>query len=102
VSTRPVIKEYGLGMTVEQVVVELARLKSLFVLLPDNVAVYEQWEQLVIQHKTKGKHSHDVRLIAAMKAHGLTRILTFDRDFEGYSEIAVVNPQSAEAGGTRT
>jgi predicted nucleic acid-binding protein len=36
---------------------------------------------------------HDARLVAAMKAHGIGRILTFNgEDFERYPDIEVVIP----------
>jgi len=82
---------------VDQVTTELYRIKNLFTYLADIPAVYEEWERLVIRHAVKGKHSHDVRLIAAMKAHGLKKILTFDSDFSRYSEITVVAPENVSA-----
>ena len=33
-------------------------------------------ESLVIQHNVSGKPAHDARLVTAMRAHGLTAILT--------------------------
>jgi hypothetical protein len=32
----------------------------------------------VVQYRVSGKPAHDARLVAAMKVHGLTSILTFD------------------------
>jgi len=40
-----------------------------------------------------GKPSHDARLVAAMQAHSLTAILTFDKTgFSRYPGIEVVHP----------
>ena len=52
---------------------------------------------LVVNHQVVGKQAHDTRLVAAMLAHGLTDLLTFDvRDFKRFTEITVVNPQDIE------
>jgi len=62
-------------------------------MLPDTPAVYAEWERLVEVHAVKGKATHDARLVAAMIAHGLKQILSFnDSDFSRYSGIAVTNP----------
>lgn len=47
----------------------------------------------MIEHRVSGKPAHDARLVAAMKVHGLTAILTFDRPgFTRYPGIEVVHP----------
>jgi predicted nucleic acid-binding protein len=72
---------------------ELARIKSMFEFLPETPAIYPLWEKLVIQHSVSGKPAHDARLVAAMRAHGLTAILTFDASgFTRYAGIEVVHP----------
>jgi predicted nucleic acid-binding protein len=53
---------------------------------------------LVIQHNVPGKPAHDARLVAAMRAHGLTAILTFDASgFSRYAGIEVVHPAAVAA-----
>jgi len=93
VATRPV-EQNGLGATPAEVAAELARLKSMFILLPDSAAVYAVWERLVIENNVSGKLAHDARIVAAMQVHGVTSILTFDRSgFSRYRGIEVVRPQ---------
>jgi len=93
VATRP-ITENGLGFTITGAAVELTKLKATFTLLPDTADVLLLWEELVVRYEVRGKQSHDARLVAAMNAHNLTHLLTFDqRDFKRFSEISVVNPQ---------
>lgn len=93
VATRPVAQN-GLGMKPQAVAAELARLKSMFVLLPETPEIYSIWESLVIRHQVSGKPAHDARLVAAMHAHGLTAVLTFDRSgFARYPGIEVVHPE---------
>jgi len=66
-------------MTPAEAAVELARIKGMFLFLPETPAIYPVWEALVLEHAVSGKPSHDARLVAAMQLHGLTAILTFDR-----------------------
>jgi predicted nucleic acid-binding protein len=96
VATRP-LEQNGLGMSTGAVAAELARLKSMFLLLPDTPAIYPAWEALVIQHKVSGKPAHDARLVAAMQVHGLSGIPTFDKSgFSRYPGIEVVHPQQVK------
>jgi predicted nucleic acid-binding protein len=45
-------------------------------------------------HNIAGKPAHDARLVAAMRAHGLTAILTFDPNvFARFPGIQVIVPQ---------
>ena len=75
------------------VTAELIRIKSMFRLLPETPAIYPVWESLVIQHQVSGKAAHDARLVAAMRVHGMTAILTFDKTgFSRYPNIEVVHP----------
>jgi predicted nucleic acid-binding protein len=95
VATRPV-EQNGLGLAPVAVAMEVNRIKSIFPLLPDTPAIYPAWENLVIQYKVSGKSAHDARLVAAMRVHGLTSILTFDRaGFARYAGIEVVHPAAA-------
>ena len=92
VATRP-LQQNGLGLTPLETIAEMDRIKAMFVLLPETPAIYPTWELLVTQHAVSGKPSHDARLVAAMKVHGLTAILTFDRTgFSRFPGIEVVHP----------
>lgn len=94
VYTRPTDRN-GLGRSVAETQAEVNRLKSLFPLLLDTEAIYQEWERLVVAYGIKGVNVHDARLVAAMLVHGLTHILTFNiNDFARYSEITAVNPIS--------
>jgi predicted nucleic acid-binding protein len=94
VATRPIANN-GLGWGVDRAKQELADLKNLFVLLPDTDAILPAWESLVVLHQVVGKQAHDARLVAAMRVHGVTHLLTFNEaDFKRYNEITIVNPQN--------
>jgi predicted nucleic acid-binding protein len=97
VATRP-LDQNGLGMTPAAAAVEVARLRSMFVLLPDTPAIYPAWEALVIQYQVSGKAAHDARLVAAAQTHRLIAILTFDKSgFSRYSGLEVVHPADVVA-----
>ncbi len=97
VATRP-FGENGLGMTPAEAASELERIKGMFLFLPETPAIYPAWEALVIHYQVTGKPAHDARLVAAMQAHGLTAILTFDRTgFFRYPGIEVVHPDQVTA-----
>ena len=71
----------------------LLRLRSLFSYLPDTPAVCSQWERLIVQYAVIGRDSHDTRIVAAMNVHGITHLLTFNKDdFRRYTNIVAVNP----------
>jgi predicted nucleic acid-binding protein len=94
VSTRPA-GQNGRGKTADEVTAEFAFLKTHFVVLPDTPAVFPEWEKLVTTYKVMGKPAHDARLVAAMVAHGVTHILTFnDADFRRYAGITPLPPAS--------
>ena len=94
VATRPA-SENGLGMTVETAAGELAAFQRLFTLLPETALVFQEWERLVSRHRVSGKNTHDAHIVAAMKAHGITTILTLNvQDFTRYSDISAIHPAS--------
>jgi len=97
VATRPRANN-GLGMTVDEAAAELISLKALFVLLLDEPAVFSEWERLVMQHRVSGKQAHDARIVAAMKVHSVTQLLTFNTDdFKRYADITAVHPSNVAA-----
>lgn len=94
VCTRPVGPLNGLGFSTDEALQEINRVKEQFTLLADDQAIYPVWEQLVAEYRITGRRCFDARLVAAMKVHGLTEILTFnDRDFRQFSGISVIVPQ---------
>ena len=100
VSTRP-LPNNGRGRTPTEVAAELAFLKARFSVLGDTPAVLAEWEKLVTTHAVIGKTAHDTRMAAAMKAHGITHILTFNTDdFKRYPGITVLDPKTIAASAT--
>lgn len=60
--------------------------------------MYPEWRRLVVAHGVRGVQVHDARLAAAMRVHGVGRILTLNgADFARYADegVAVVHPVAA-------
>lgn len=94
VATRPAA-ENGLGMTTDEAESNVDSLLRLFTLLNDTAEVFEHWRTLVKSHDVKGKPAHDARMVAAMLAHGIDTIITFNgADFARYASIQVKSPDS--------
>lgn len=94
VATRPP-GENGLGLTTAEARAELTRIKRLFFVLLETPAVLPLWEELVAAHDVKGKSTYDARLVASMKVHNVTHVLTFNgQDFARYPGITVLTPEA--------
>lgn len=92
VCTRP-RNQNGLGFSSEQTDAEVSRLETLFHLVLDEPGIYNEWRQLVVRYGVNGVRVHDARLVAAMRVHGISDLLTFDDgDFKRYREITVMTP----------
>src|SRR4051794_3872402 len=78
VATRPKAVN-GLGFPVPQVEQNIARLKHDFIFLDETPSVFLNWEKLVKLHAIVGKNAHDAHLVAAMTVHGITHLLTFNK-----------------------
>ena len=51
-------------------------------LLPDSLAVHHEWRKLLVANNVSGVQVHDARSVAAMRVHGVGKILTFnEKDF---------------------
>jgi predicted nucleic acid-binding protein len=96
VATRPVANN-GLGLDIDRAHKELTNLKHLFVLLQETTEVFPEWERLVRYHQVIGKQAHDARLVAAMKVHNVTHLLTFNsNDFKTLRRDHGRNPSFVE------
>ena len=93
VCTRPA-ENNGLGLTVKQADDELSKLEQVFDLLLDTEDVYKNWRELVVKFAVSGVKVHDAKIVAAMKAHNIENLLTFNTDdFKRYTDIKAVQPK---------
>ena len=94
VSTRP-RERNGFGLTVEETERNAQDVERSFTFLPDTEAVYREWRRIVTLYKVSGVQVHDARLAAAMYAHGLTEILTFNGpDFSRFTGLTAIDPNT--------
>jgi predicted nucleic acid-binding protein len=91
-ATRPA-HQNGFGLAPADAEIQIVEFETLFSLRRDTPAIYDQWRNLVTQHSVLGKNAHDARIVAAMKIHNVTHLLTFNTDdFKRYSGISVISP----------
>jgi len=92
VLTRPRdVGGYGLTPALANTFIERAHWGFRFA--SDTPEIYDLWRDLVKTHQVSGRQAHDAYHVAAMIAHGLSRVLTLDvRDFNRYPGIAVLDP----------
>ncbi|HZB89142.1 MAG TPA: PIN domain-containing protein [Terracidiphilus sp.] len=92
VLTRPVDRN-GYGLTTQESDERALEIEESLQLLPDLPAVHQEWRRLLVDYSVCGVQVHDARLVAAMRVHGVGRILTFNtKDFGRYKFIEAVHP----------
>jgi predicted nucleic acid-binding protein len=88
----------GYGLSPAETDLRARAFESRLHLLADSLSVHQEWRQLLVAHGVAGIQVHDARLVAAMRVHGVKRVLTFNqRDFARYDEIEAVHPRNVSA-----
>ena len=77
VATRPADVN-GLGMETHQAADLVRSAKVSYLLLPDPPDLIDRWLDPCVRHDAKGRHGHDVRLVAWMNAHDIVDIVTLN------------------------
>lgn len=101
VATRPV-EANGFGWSSERTTKEVTELQERFPLLPDAPEIFTRWLALVKQLPVHGKRVHDARLVAALQAHVVEHLITFNAsDFNVFESLSLIDPRSlvSAAGG---
>jgi predicted nucleic acid-binding protein len=84
----------GLGMSIERAAVWLRKIQNFCRVLPEVAEILPLWQNLVIPQRISGFRAHDLRLIAAMQAHGISRLLTLNvRHFTGFG-VEILDPRA--------
>ncbi len=97
VATCP-LAQNGLGLSVPECAARLGPLLARFPVRPDAPTLYAEWRRLVEDHDCKGKVAHDARYAAALAAHGLTHLVTFNGgDFARFPQVVVLDPATPAA-----
>jgi len=82
------------GLSIRETEEEVQLVERAFTLLPDNAQIHPLWRRMVNDYGVHGRQVHDTRLVAAMRVHGLSNLLTLNRaDFLRYGGITAVDPQ---------
>ena len=97
VSTRPVDRN-GFGLSVEETRRRFKTAVAAMTLLPENKAVFQKWEHLLLEHEVRGVQVHDAHLAATLEVHGVRHLLTFNEaDFKRFPRIIPVHPLLIES-----
>ena len=92
--TRPVDRN-GYGLSSSEADRRARYFEDRLRLLPDSLAVHNEWRRMLVTHSISGVQVHDARLVAAMRVHGVKQILSFnDADFGRYRDIQAIHPRS--------
>ena len=92
VATRPLTKN-GYGLSPSEAEALLDDLAIAYTLVRDVPEVYDEWLRLVLDFQIAGVPAHDARLVAAMRVHGISNLLTYNtRDFVRYPGINLLHP----------
>jgi hypothetical protein len=76
--TRPVDRN-GYGLSPQEADRRARSFEDKLRLLPDNLAVHQEWRKLLVVSNGSGIQVHDARLVAAMRIRGVGKILTVQR-----------------------
>jgi predicted nucleic acid-binding protein len=88
----------GLGYTAAIVGGLIDHFLDDMLLIYDDQAVFDRWQQLVRQHGVSGVNSYDARIAAATLAHGIPTLLTWNKsDFKRYAGIDILTPEQVVA-----
>jgi predicted nucleic acid-binding protein len=94
VDTNVLLRQFEPEHPVAVVVAALEHIERVYALPPDHPAIYDQWKRLVTTYGVIGSQVYDAHLVAAIMAHGVGCILTFNtRDFARYG-IEVMHPSA--------
>lgn len=90
--TRPVDRN-GYGLSPIEADVRAVAIERYFELLPDSPPIHSAWRHILVDYGVSGVQVHDARLVAAMRVHGVGKILTFNTgDFARYDRIQAFHP----------
>jgi predicted nucleic acid-binding protein len=93
VCTRPATARGGYGLSSAGTQRKAKLIERYCRLLPDSLATHQEWRRLIVAHAVMGVEIHDARLVATMNVHGLTHLLTINKnDFKRFPGITILTP----------
>ena len=85
-ATRPQA-DGGLGFDPAPARAEIRRILHRYPALDDSLVTWEDVIDLAVSDGVIGRRIHDARMAAVMHAHGVSDVLSFDRDMDGFKGI---------------
>ena len=99
VATRPAAAN-GLGLTVAQAAADVDRIADMFPIVEDVPLIHEHWRRLVESGGVIGRQAFDARLVAVMRVHDISHLLTFDvGGFRRFPGVVVLDPRDGNTEG---
>ena len=96
--TRPTNRK-GFGLRPSEADRRARSFEARLQLLPYSIAVHQEWRKMLVDYGLCGVQVHDARLAAAMRVHGVKRILTFNTsDFARFPDLQAMHPGNIQAG----
>lgn len=93
VCTRPATARGGYGLTSLETERKARPIERYCKLLTESLATHQEWRRLIMAHSVQGVLIHDTRIVSVMNLHGITHILTFDKDdFKRFPNITALSP----------
>jgi predicted nucleic acid-binding protein len=102
VATRPQ-ENNGLGMTVEDAVLNVSQFRKRASILPETVEASELLSRWAVQYGVTGKRLHDLQLLATVHQAGVTTLITSNAaDFPRDTDVRIVTLEEIELETART
>lgn len=93
VCTRPTTARGGYGLSPVETERKARMIERYCQLLTESLATHQEWRRLIMAHSVQGVLIHDTRTVSVMNVHGITHLLTFDKDdFKRFPGITVPSP----------
>jgi predicted nucleic acid-binding protein len=92
--TRP--QTWGNALTLAEAIADTVIFARRFVVLEDGPQVWDQLMKLSQRFVFGGRQVHDAAIVATMRAHGISHLLTFnDADFRRFADVIELVPLPA-------
>ena len=93
VCTRPATARGGYGLSPAETERKARMIERYCQLLTESLATHQEWRRLIMAHSVQGVLIHDTRTVSVMNIHGITHLLTFDKDdFKRFPGITALAP----------
>lgn len=91
VATKPAPK--GLGASIERALQDVEEFEAFYFVLPEPVAAWSTWKQLLKDYDITGLRIHDAYIAAIMMTYNIPAILTVNiEDFKSFPAVKPIEP----------